>query len=311
MNAPGARGALLIARSLAGLILLVTLGVTATPDGWRQGVLVFGANHGGNWNLCMWNSRGELVQLTSSRLDARTPSIAPDSSRVAYTTSDGGLWLVDLKSRVTQKLAARFSNGSYGYPAWVTKDLLAYTVYTVTPPTEDSDIYAYSFSEGKQRILVRQTGSQDYANVSPDGQQVAYMSSVTTTVSGLGTTITQQLWIASLRTGKVEQLIPGGSRDTRPAWSPDGKKIAFSSDREGGPDVWVVEVDTKKLAKVTSGPGEKTDPCWSPDGRQILFVSTASGRRELEIVELESGHTKQVRPFGNKNVEIRDPAWSR
>jgi len=276
-----------------------------------SGFLVFVANRGRNWHLFGWRVDGEPIQLTNSRPDIRMPALGPGTSPVAYTTGDGTLWLLDLPSRAPRKLGARFANGSYGSPNWINSDTLAYTLYTVTPPTEDSDIYAYSLTDGKQRALIRHTGSQDYPSASPAGDRLAYMSSVTTTVVGLGTNITQQLWIADLRTGRVEQVTGGGSRDTKPTWSPDGHSIAFSSDRDGNPEIWVVELASRKHTKLTTGKGEKTDPCWSPDGQQILYVTTATGKRSLETVNVTTGETRQLRPFGNQDVEIRDPAWGR
>jgi Tol biopolymer transport system component len=276
-----------------------------------QGVLVFSANLGGHWELFIYRSEHAPDRLTSQSIDSRAPALSPDSKRVSYVTSDGSLWVLDIDSRKLRKLADRFSNGQYGYPMWVDSDVLAYTTYFVTPPTEDSDIHAYSFREAKQKTLVKQTGSQDFASVSASGKWIAFMSSVTTQVSGFGATISQQLWTVSLRTGKLEQLVTGSSRDTRPSWSPDEKRVAFSSDRQGGPNIWIVDVETKALTRLTSGPGEETDPCWSPDGRQILFVSTASGRRELRLIDVESRKITPLRPFGAKNVEIRDPAWGK
>ncbi len=219
---------------------------------------------------------------------------------------------MEVSSKVASMAGARSANTSYGYPVWISDDLLAYTMYVVTPPSEDSDIYSYSFSENKQKALVTQSGSQDFASVSPGGDRIVYMSSTTTSVSGFGATITQQMWMASLRTGKVEELIPGSARDTRPKWSPDGQRIAFSSDRGGGnPEIWVLEIDSRALTQLTTGPGEKTDPCWSPDGDTILYVSTASGRHELNLLDVKTRKVKALHPFGSKNVEIRDPSWGR
>jgi Tol biopolymer transport system component len=275
------------------------------------GTVVFAANPRGHWELFEYRPGQDPSRLTNDSLDSRTPALSPDSTRLAYTTSDGSLWVLTRASGALKLLAARFSNGQYGYPTWVDNDVLAYTTYVVTPPTEDSDIYAYSFKEGRQRALIKQTGPQDFAHVSASGGQIAYMASVATQMTGFGATITEQLWTASLRTGKLDQLTSGSARDSRPSWSPDEKRIAFSSDRTGGPKLWVVDVETRALTQLTTGPGEDTDPCWSPDGRTILFVSTASGHRELRLMDIATRKITTLQPFGSKTVDVRDPAWGK
>lgn len=292
-------------------IFLHCLGVATLSQGNKSPVLLFLAEHEGTWQLFAWNWHDAPSRLTTSSTDARSSSASPDGSRIAFSTSDGALWLLNVKAHETRKLGARFSTGSYGFPTWIDNNVLAYTLYSVTPPAEDSDIYAYSFLEGKQHAIIRQTGSQDYGSASPDGTRLAYMSSVTTTVVGLGASITQQLWIANLLTGKVEQLTVGGSHDTKSTWSPDGRRIAFTSDRDGNLEIWVVDIETRILTKLTNGRGEKTDPCWSPDGKNILYVTTATGKRRLELMDVDSGQTTSVRPFGRRDVEIRDPTWGR
>src|SRR5206468_1637571 len=131
-------------------------------------------------------------------------------------------------------------------------------------------------------LLVLQTGPQDYAAVSPNGDRIAYISSVATTLPGFGSTITQQLWIASLRTGAPALLI-GDARVTAPAWSRDGHAIAFSSDRGGTTEIWVLRDGAAGPEQVTSGPGGKSSPSWSPDGAELVCLSTAAGGAALEI----------------------------
>ncbi|MCC3780000.1 twin-arginine translocation signal domain-containing protein, partial [Streptomyces sp. UNOB3_S3] len=86
----------------------------------------------------------------------------------------------------------------------------------------------------------------------------------------------------------LRQLTDGPWDDRGPAWSPDGTRIAFASEREGDPvtgspyRVWVVDVQTGALTRITGtdgqeGPGqdgawEDFDPVWSPDGKRLLFV---------------------------------------
>jgi len=64
------------------------------------------------------------------------------------------------------------------------------------------------------------------------------------------------------------------SFDRYPRWSPDGKKIAFTSDRCGRYEIWILDADATNLRQVTfETPGDTSFPIWSPDGAQILFRS--------------------------------------
>jgi Tol biopolymer transport system component len=60
---------------------------------------------------------------------------------------------------------------------------------------------------------------------------------------------------------------------SRPAWSPDGRGIAFLSVRHGNGDVYVLDLGSGKAHRVTRNPADDHEPAWSPDGRKIAFVS--------------------------------------
>jgi dipeptidyl aminopeptidase/acylaminoacyl peptidase len=91
------------------------------------------------------------------------------------------------------------------------------------------------------------------------------------------------LYVFDVANKKSAQVTSGDYDDASPAWSPDGTKLAFSSNRSADPDrnyntdVWVVAADnTDKgahLTQITTNPGEDHSPAWSPDGKWIAYVT--------------------------------------
>src|SRR5207244_7691770 len=67
-------------------------------------------------------------------------------------------------------------------------------------------------------------------------------------------------------------LTSGSGIDVSPAWSADGQKIAFSSNRAGNYDIYVMNADGTGVTRLTTGPADEQDPSWSPDGTQIAFT---------------------------------------
>ena len=101
------------------------------------------------------------------------------------------------------------------------------------------------------------------------------------------------LYVFDVASKKSTQATNGDFDDSEPAWSPDGKSLAFSSnrstpdpDRNYNSDIWVVPADNvvrpagaspddkaTRLAKITTNPGSDRQPAWSPDGKWIAFVT--------------------------------------
>ncbi|NTU81292.1 MAG: hypothetical protein HGA45_18250 [Chloroflexales bacterium] len=99
----------------------------------------------------------------------------------------------------------------------------------------------------------------------------------------------------------------GGSRNDLPAWSPDGRRLAFVSDRAGGTDIFAVNADATNLVNLTNHPASDTAPAWSPDGGRIAFASDRDGNDELYLMDADGSNLARLTDHPTSDSF---PAWS-
>lgn len=124
-------------------------------------------------------------------------------------------------------------------------------------------------------------------------------------------TMNVNLWRMDLGPGRVgaTSLIMATSSEQRaPDISPDGKKIAFESDRSGRHDVWVSNLDGSEPVELGYFRTRTGTPRWSPDGSRIVFDSRETGRASLYLVDPQAGIPRRI-DTGNQEAEV--PHWSR
>ena len=94
--------------------------------------------------------------------------------------------------------------------------------------------------------------------------------------------------------GAPEAVISTTREDSRGAFSPDGKSVAFNSDRGGEMNIWVAALADGATRQLTNGPGGDFQPNWSPDGKTIAFFSSRSGTPNIWVVGADGGRFKAL-----------------
>lgn len=106
-----------------------------------------------------------------------------------------------------------------------------------------------------------------------------------------------------------ERLLASTFIEKFPQYSPDGKRIAFHSDRGGSVQIWTCMVDGSQCSQITNMQALNTGSArWSPDGRQLSFDSNAGGRWEIYTVSADGGKPRALTSDNSTNVI---PSWSR
>ncbi len=121
------------------------------------------------------------------------------------------------------------------------------------------------------------------------------------------------LWLVDLETGAARRLTDGEWGEGEPAWSPDGRSIAFSANRRRDHDVrqrsdiWVVDVETGRERRLTGGEDALfSTPTWLPDGRRLAaFGGRFPGAYYRTDIWLVSADGSDARPGGGTNLSGR------
>ncbi|MBW4717961.1 amidohydrolase family protein [Saccharothrix obliqua] len=145
---------------------------------------------------------------------------------------------------------------------------------------------AYDFDSERPRQVRGIAGPA----LAPDGKSVVFKA-------------LNDLWLTPVG-GTPKQLTRDRYAETDPAWSRDGKRIAYASDKAGTMDLYALDVADGREQRLTSLPGAEVAPTWSPDGRALVFQDQNAQTLKLDLA---SGATTRV--LGAQNAPGR-PSWS-
>jgi len=125
----------------------------------------------------------------------------------------------------------------------------------------------------------------------------------------------KQIYQADTASGSLTRLTDDPAVDRYPAWSPDGERLAFVSNRDGNFEIYTLPLNTLRPTRLTNAPGLERHPAWSPDGNYLAFESNRHGNPEIYLMPF----TCIDRPDGCATPPIRlthhpaldsKPAWS-
>lgn len=127
---------------------------------------------------------------------------------------------------------------------------------------------------------------------SPDGARLAF-----THVPQSGTQGNLDVYIEK-PDGSDPQQFAGDqgklSHEEYPAWSPNGKRIAYSSTFEGNQELYVADLDGSNRVRLTNDPAFDAHPAWSPDGKKIAFATNRWGDFEIAVMDADGGNVTRL-----------------
>ena len=206
----------------------------------------------------------------------RDPAWSPDGTRLAFASHRDGNWELYLWSAADGYVTRLTTDPAYdGAPAWSPDGTrLAFESYR----DGNLEIYLLDLATGSAPVRLTENKAGDYAPAwSPDGRYVAF----TSWRDG-----DKEVYLADLEACTEQSECGGAVRnltnypaadDEAPAWSPDGKAIAFVSWRDGNAELYTMRPDGSGQERVTANDLYDGAPAWFPDGQHLVYTGYQEG----------------------------------
>jgi dipeptidyl aminopeptidase/acylaminoacyl peptidase len=204
---------------------------------------------------------GDPVRMTAEESEASSPKWSSDGRYLAVLSDRADdtdqVWLLDRRGGDAQQLT-RLPQGVDSFEWSPDSKQMLLVVEDATP----ADLDEKERPHPRPWVIDRLQFKEDY---------IGYLDRFRT-----------HIHVVNIKSGEVRQLTRGDYDDDEPAWSPDGSKIVFVSNRSDDPDgnrntdLWLVDVDvaSNEAEKLTSSASADASPAWSPNGRSIAYTST-------------------------------------
>jgi uncharacterized membrane protein len=106
--------------------------------------------------------------------------------------------------------------------------------------------------------------------------------------------------------GTANRLVSSVGVDTQPDWSPNGNRIAFTSNQDGNNEIYLLNADGSGLQRLTNDPANDQFPSWSPDGQWIAFTSDRDGNQEIYKIRVDGS---ELLNLSNNPANDYQPDW--
>lgn len=268
------------------------------------------------WKSDVWESDydgGNAHQLTYEGSICVTPAFIPPKENgrcrnflyVSYKAGQPKIFAAALEEGIGKRLT--YFRGNQLMPT-ISPSLDKIAFISDVTGNPDLFIQDYSAEEGlkdkPRQIFCAPGATQGTPTFSPDGKKLAFVSNKD------GTPRIYILAIpapgASVKNLNPKMISKKTRENTSPAWSPDGKKIAYSALTSGTRQIWIYDVVKGEEMQLTEGPGHKENPTWAPNSEHLIFNSSAPTAAELFMINL---YQKEAVKISKGPGEKRFPAW--